>query len=467
MDEEKLSKLIGQLSSEALRAYVEVFLEENPNIAGQFCKFVDRQLAIAGVYNAEMEVENSFKAIIKVGSRWGGDWIKDWERISKDCGDLFARALDATAAGNPDIALATGVRWLEKFAEDYNEEDVYYYDDEDVYLGYDCREAAKVIDAAMAHACASEGAKKDAARRLEELSNRAGTLFSRHRYLDLKALTTRVNALSRSDEEALEYLGHLLESDFDNTALIIQKYKLLKKTGRRSEADAFIEENTDNREAADFYVSDLLEDKRYDKLIATLNDITDPEYNHHNHYLSKWLETLASVFDRIGQADEATAVYRRLFIYRDGDLKYYRILKARVETALWPGYLKEMMNQTKFAGSIYCGQCNYADILVEEGLYPQLHDWLEEKAPEAFSHYLQKVPEAMRADLIPIYSKLILKAASYADNRYAYAGVCSHLEKLKELPDGLSAAQDIAAEIRNNYSRRPAFMDELRNIMGR
>lgn len=459
-----IDNILGQLSDKELRQYVLSFLKSDDNAADKFNAFLKEKLSQEGVAKAEARVANAFYATKNIGDRWHSYEVTDWNAISDESSELFSQARNAIDAGNPEIALVMGVQWLESFAE--NNEEMDWYDEEDYYFSYDCEEAASIIEEAMAHPQTSQEMKKEAATRISDLAKKSQQAFEEYNYLDITGLATRITVMSLGKEEALKALDKLLEDDFNNATLIIQKYRLLINMDKAEEAEAFVLENTDNEKVAEFYINLLFDSQEYKKLEPLLEDLTDTEYYAGYHLISR-LQKLAICYDANSESEKATATYAKLFINSNGDLQYYDELKNRVPAEQWSAYLADLMQKTSFHSGGWDGKCNRGEILVKENLLHQLHDWLKDQDKYAIQYYLKYVPQDLRGDLLPRYAEIIRQRASEVNERKAYARICGHIATMNELPDGKPFAQALAQEIREKYSRKRAFQDELRQVMGK
>ncbi|MCC8114578.1 MAG: hypothetical protein LIP03_11445 [Bacteroidales bacterium] len=454
--------LIGQLSDSELRKYVLEYLSTDEDVAEKLYAFIQAKLRKEGIENATSRVAKAFRATKDIGNKWNRYLVTDWDTVSTESSAIFSQAQNAISGGNPDIALVMGVQWLESFAESYDEMD--WYDDEDYYFNEDCEKAASIIEEAMLAPNTSAEIKKEAAQRIAKLAKKPH-VFEDYDYLDITDFSTRIAALCLGDEDALKTLDKMLEEDFDNTSVIIQKYRLLNKMGRKDEADSFILENSDNEEVADFYVNTLYDATEYEKLEPILEELTDPKFCSRYH-LTGWLVKLATCYVANNKPEKATVTFERLFINTGGDMAYYKELKKRISPEKWEVYLKDLMTKTSFYDGTF-GKCNKGEIYLEEKWWPQLHDWLKTQSKYALQYYLKYVPQELRGDLLPRYAEIIRKRASEVSERNAYARVCGHIAAMKELPDGKPFAEALAQEIREKYKRKSAFQDELRKVMGK
>lgn len=458
-----IDSVIGQLSDKELRQYMLSFLKSDAVVADKFHNFLQEKLRNEGAAKASSRVASAFSATKDIGDRWHSYEVTDWKSVSNESSKLFSQARNAIEAGNPEIALVMGVQWLESFAENCEELD--WYDEEDYYFSDDCEEAASIIEEAMANPLTSQEMKKEAATRISALAKKPQA-FEDYDYLDITALSTRIKVMSLGEEDALKALDEMLEEDFNNANLIIQKFRLLNNMGNANEAETFILENTDNEDVAEFYINLLFDNQEYEKLEPLLVDLTDTEYYTGYHLISR-LKKLAICYEANSKSDEATVAYAKLFVHSHGDLEYYEELKKRIPAEKWPAYLADLMQKTSFYGGGWDGKCNRGDILLKENLLQQLHDWLTTQDKYALQYYLKYVPQNLRGDLLPRYAEIIRQRASEVSERRAYARVCGHIAVMNSLPDGRPFAQALAQEIRVKYSRRRAFQEELRNVMGK
>jgi len=101
-------------------------------------------------------------------------------------------------------------------------------------------------------------------------------------------------------------------------------------------------------------------------------------------------------------------------------------------------------------------------MLLAEEQYKQLYD-LVAAHPQMVMDYDEVLLPEYAGEVYSLYSTLIMKRASGAAKRTEYHRVCELIGRLKSI-NGEREAEACKSEIRAQYFRKPAFMDELDRV---
>lgn len=213
-------------------------------------------------------------------------------------------------------------------------------------------------------------------------------------------------------------------------------------------------------------VTYLTEKKAYERDITTLEKAIPQSKQYET---AQWLSKEIDIYQTLDQKEKLIETHRRLFIASNGLYKSYEALKSLIPDNEWKPYLAALMEETNF--STFC--CGFndnvkADILLNEQDMDELSAYLLNAEGDdmfgLYERYATHLPVEQQKTLIPNYVKELRKEASETKNRDQYASVRFHLENLRELAGAEEMVNQLVAEFRELYRRRPAFMDELKRL---
>ena len=138
------------------------------------------------------------------------------------------------------------------------------------------------------------------------------------------------------------------------------------------------------------------------------------------------------------------------------NLKYIKYLKGILDHEKWLKHRDQIIRSKTCKGILN-------DLYAEENMYAELMDNIENSGSiyslEKYENLLRdKYPER----IMDMYVGYLKKSARGASDRITYRYLVNDLRKLLRYPDGKEVADSIATEWRKIYSRKPAFMDELK-----
>lgn len=173
--------------------------------------------------------------------------------------------------------------------------------------------------------------------------------------------------------------------------------------------------------------------------------------------VKKWLKFLADAAQAAGDSRLERESLRKLCI--DGDMEDYKRLKAACPAEEW-GQVREKI-LAEMEGKPWLPSV-YPKILEVEGLHAKLMAYCE-KLPHTISQYsgILAKPYPERTDAL--FLRVLREAARAAGDRNMYQGVCASIRRYAKAM-GKERALAFAGELRENYPRRRAFMDELNKL---
>ncbi len=141
------------------------------------------------------------------------------------------------------------------------------------------------------------------------------------------------------------------------------------------------------------------------------------------------------------------------------DLHYIQLLKNVCDDEEWLSYREKILH-AKTASWIHF------DLLLQEGLYQQLLDDIQKSGYiSTLDKYEKVLKKQFPVEVRDIYIGFVQKEAMRVSDRKHYRELMRYLKKISAYPDGKKKVQEVAAEWRVRYKRRPAMMDELEKVV--
>ncbi len=163
-------------------------------------------------------------------------------------------------------------------------------------------------------------------------------------------------------------------------------------------------------------------------------------------------------YDILSQMDDHSsmiALGQELLL--DGDGAYYERLKALIPADEWAQRRVQLLDQAESSNrslyeSLILHDRDTARIIQHVRTHPS---WIYVAYPQLASEY----PDDVRN----IFIRQILDEAVRASTRPMYQDICRHIALLHQV-SGAQAAESLIAQLRLEYRRKPAFLDELGKI---
>ncbi|MCD8508855.1 MAG: SWIM zinc finger family protein [Bacillus sp. (in: Bacteria)] len=232
------------------------------------------------------------------------------------------------------------------------------------------------------------------------------------------------------------------------------QFKLIETFDGTDKARDFMYENLHVSFFREKAILEQMEAGRYKEVIRLCQEGENLEKGM-DGLINKWKRYRYEANQAIGDVDEQ----RRLaleFVY-NGEMKYYVELKRLHSSGEWPDVLVELLRV--FEAKNYIPSI-YEDIVIEEKMWDKLLDYCKRDVSSILRLYPYLKEEHFNEVEI-IFTSFIQKEASKANKRSHYQGVCSIIRKCKKAI-GEESTVKLVSELMRIYSRRPAFLDELR-----
>jgi hypothetical protein len=110
---------------------------------------------------------------------------------------------------------------------------------------------------------------------------------------------------------------------------------------------------------------------------------------------------------------------------------------------------------------------NLAGIYFEEKYFDRVLELVrKEKTLDSVLRFHRKLVPVFPDELLQIYLPLLEREGDIASDRRMYANLARNMKNLiKDMPKGKNQIQNTAEKLMNKYPRRPAMLEELKNVI--
>lgn len=232
---------------------------------------------------------------------------------------------------------------------------------------------------------------------------------------------------------------------------------MLEQYGTAEEAERFVKEQLRYSSFRERYIQKCLQEKNFHQALesALEGEAQDRSFP---GLVVKWKQLRYIAYKGLSLKEEQERLARELLLA--GHFEYYgelKLLTAGDETVY--SRLKQELSQ----GSNWQQQGVYLRLLEEENDLDALMEYVREN-PRSVERYASKLADRFKDEVAEAYRTFIRSAASAASNRKQYKDVCAVLTRFKKIA-GSDVQQELASELKSQYNRKPAFVEELDNVM--
>ena len=250
-------------------------------------------------------------------------------------------------------------------------------------------------------------------------------------------------------------------SKYELVRLLQQKAWLFKSLGRLTEYVDLVNENLQYSEFRKIKLDNLLELKQYNEAEKLIEDgILISEEQKHSGTTHQWKEQLLEIYHKTNQKNKYLLLLRELFYANNR--QFYSLLKQTIGPEKWPeelariiATLKKSRRDWDFLYELYASELMLPELLQ---LIGQNADFRLIKTYE--SYLLPKFP----VEIMNLYEQVCINYAFRANNRGDYHELASMLKQVQKLEGGKPVVTKLLTSFREIYKRRPAMMDELKNM---
>ncbi|MDE6005878.1 MAG: SWIM zinc finger family protein [Oscillospiraceae bacterium] len=238
--------------------------------------------------------------------------------------------------------------------------------------------------------------------------------------------------------------GEYRKKEIDN-----QRFSIIQNYGTENEITDYINSHIGNPDFCRLAIERAIHEKNYTKAEQLALEGAASDKSHFSS-VSSWHYLLHDIYKLSGNAKKLTDICYNMVKY--GKTDYYEEWKSLIPEGNRSDEINRLLNESE--------NYSYEYIVSHENMSERIYQ-LCCKFPSKISCYYEKLKTTeFREQSKNLYEQYIRYEGSQASNRSEYAALCRQLKKFSMECDA-ELAITIAADFRQLYRRKPAFMDEL------
>jgi hypothetical protein len=244
--------------------------------------------------------------------------------------------------------------------------------------------------------------------------------------------------------------------------LISMKLDLHLKLGEKDDFYGLIERHfRSSHELCLRYAEQLLADGNKEKAL----EVAEVGLVIFEDHLAKELRDFLSRIYKESDPKKYRDNLQSLFL-QSGDWKYYGPLKKASKPEEWQERLEKILIHFAEKGSTdwFCSS-KLIDIYLKEEMYNlALTEVLAKRSLATLRHYQKDLAFRYPEQYFNVYRELIIPFADKDTGRKHYQEVVSYLRQMKRMEGYEGATMEIVGRLRSEHKRKPAFIDEMKEL---
>ena len=448
-------KLLEKVPADELRKFVQkqakcngdFACELNDWLCERFAKFPSLEEKLAN------RVERLFDHVEEKRGWYGhyDDYGINWTVVTEGMRDVLDALEKELEKGNARLV----VRIIMKFIHTLQERnDETMCDDDYVELADLHEEFAEMLEACAKLESWPLKEKRELLEELRQASNYS--VYKEYDFYSMDSLYVDVMLTALPLEEA--YTELMKQESSMGERLLSHKVKLLRRLGREEEAQRTIRTNL----KCDEIVFPEIERLRDAGKLPEARDLVEKRMSVRGKSVQS-LKILLDIVKRQGDTPAVIETLYQLVLSVRYDLSYYRKLKKVVPPADWAKMYDRILRQLNKENE----KGHLASIYAEEKDGDRLYCLIMQNHYNRFPlimEYLPILPEKYHPELLQYGIRHLRKWLSTAAPRKEYVRFARTLKEFSRLPGGAPYVTELLAHIRTTYTRRPALIEELRDL---
>lgn len=240
-------------------------------------------------------------------------------------------------------------------------------------------------------------------------------------------------------------------------ALLQLLFHLLKDHGSQEEVNKFMEEHLQYSSFRELAIEQALRGEDYHRVIQ-LAEEGERQDQRFAGLLSKWKNYRYAAYKKLSLRKEQGQLARELLL--DGDYTYYQELES-LAGGDSEDFYRIILVELKKSGNWRTREV-YLKLISDKDDRDEMLAYVRSN-PSAIEDYAVRLSADYREEVERIYSDYIYKVAGSSANRKEYKQVCAILKRYRKIFDS-SGLSRIVEKLRDEHSKRPAFLDELSKV---
>ena len=229
-------------------------------------------------------------------------------------------------------------------------------------------------------------------------------------------------------------------------------------------ATQFLEQNIDNPKFRRMAIEKALEQKNYTKAVRLAEDGVKTDMKDKPGLAKEWYDWLL----KIAQAQKDTpriieyARYLLIDNFRN-EQDYYQILKEHVKPEDWDAVINAIVHEIKAKRRWYDTGL-VGTIYIREKKWDKLWEMVKENPTlSTIEQYESHLSKHYADEMVDLYASRILDYLERNMGRDHYQTACRYIRRMIKL-GGKAKADNLIAQLRTLYTKRPALMQELDRV---
>ena len=257
--------------------------------------------------------------------------------------------------------------------------------------------------------------------------------------------------LSKQNSETKDW-----SSQYNNSQFQKLQFEIIKQFNSETSAFDYLEQHLDNN--TDFRriaIQAAISGAQYDRALKLCLEGEQKDVKYPG-LLKDWKKFRYAVYEKIEDTQSQKTLALELLL--QGSFEYFEKLKVLYTEDEWPAVLQDVLEKSENNnwGNIY------VDILIHENLKSRLLEYCKKHIHTIKSYYTHLLPEYIN-DVGTIFMQYIHDRAKDAGSRSHYRNICELLKDYKKAC-GNEAMYKLRDELKEKYSKRPTFLDELNEL---
>lgn len=228
---------------------------------------------------------------------------------------------------------------------------------------------------------------------------------------------------------------------------------LLQNKYSSKEVEAFLEKHIEDYHMREQIIQSAINRGEYEKVLQLTTDGIQQDQQLPG-IASMWKRYAFKAHQHLGHTEEMREL--ALELMQKGEYDFYKEFKALHSTEQWPEVLEELLNSLTNSNL-------YARLIVEEQQSKRILDYCKEY-PTRIGHYYQFIKEQYYEEVCALFIDAITIDAQSSSNRKNYKDVCRSINVMRKAGYTVEAGR-LITDLLQTYPKRPAFIEELKNIM--
>ena len=253
--------------------------------------------------------------------------------------------------------------------------------------------------------------------------------------------------------------------EFKYNSALKHKIRFLEQTDRTDEVDEIIDAHLDIDEFRERRIREAIDSEDFERAQTLVQERIDriKEQRYGRGFVYRWEQWLFRIAEAKGDTENIRRYAQHFFLNRLGGMPWYETLKSTYSEEKWSEILAGLLRELGSRGN--SSVRTLAEVYVTEHRLDDLLKLLQNN-PELtlLQTYSEHLADEYPDEVLVLYGRALRDYAKQNTGRKYYRQIVRTLNGLRNLPGGAEFVQDLVAEFRETYTRRPAMQEELGKV---